>query len=110
MPLIWTAWNGVAGEYSLNPISCLCWLYFTELWFIALCQLYDYKLHYNDTFIINGLISIPTTGKVPDGRTWHSLSAVSDKHLFLYGGFNNQGEALGETSENFKLQRQKFFF
>ncbi|XP_027049639.1 kelch domain-containing protein 2-like [Pocillopora damicornis] len=41
--------------------------------------------------------SIPTTGKVPDGRTWHSLSAVSDKHLFLYGGFNNQGEALGDA-------------
>ena len=47
---------------------------------------------------------------MPDGRTWHSLSAVSGKHLFLYGGFNNQGEALGETSENFKLQKQKFFF
>ena len=70
----------------------------------------DYKLHYNDTFITNGLISIPTTGKVPDGRTWHSLSAVSDKHLFLYGGFNNQGEALGETLENFKLKKQNFFF
>lgn len=41
--------------------------------------------------------SIPTTGNVPDGRTWHSLSTVSDKHLFLYGGFNNQAEALGDA-------------
>ena len=40
--------------------------------------------------------SIPTTGNVPEGRTWHSLSAASDKHLFLYGGFNNAEEALGE--------------
>jgi len=40
--------------------------------------------------------SIPTTGNVPEGRTWHSLSAASDKHLFLYGGFNNEEEALGE--------------
>lgn len=46
---------------------------------------------------LNVLISsIPTTGNVPEGRTWHSLSAASDKHLFLYGGFNNMEEVLSE--------------
>jgi len=41
--------------------------------------------------------SIPATGNVPEGRTWHSFSAVSDRHLFLYGGFSNQEEALGDA-------------
>lgn len=43
-------------------------------------------------------ISIPTAGNIPEGRTWHTLSAASDKHLFLYGGFNNDQEALGQIS------------
>ncbi|XP_078358271.1 kelch domain-containing protein 2-like isoform X2 [Oculina patagonica] len=41
--------------------------------------------------------SILTTGSIPEGRTWHSLSAASDKHLFLYGGFNNEEQALGDA-------------
>ena len=49
----------------------------------------------NNNNIIIVIFSIPTTGNVPEGRTWHSLSAASDKHLFLYGGFNNDEEALG---------------
>ena len=40
-------------------------------------------------------LSISTTGNVPQGRTWHSLSPASDRHLFLYGGFNNDQDALG---------------
>lgn len=41
--------------------------------------------------------SISTTGNVPQGRTWHSLSPASDRHLFLYGGFNNDQDALGDA-------------
>ncbi|XP_068752608.1 kelch domain-containing protein 2-like isoform X1 [Montipora capricornis] len=40
---------------------------------------------------------ISTTGSVPQGRTWHTLSAVSDRHLFLYGGFSNEEDALGDS-------------
>ena len=53
--------------------------------------------------IIIVIFSIPTTGNVPEGRTWHSLSAASDKHLFLYGGFNNDEEALGTILTLLKL-------
>lgn len=51
------------------------------------------KCFYLQIFIF---VSILTTGNVPQGRTWHSLSAVSDRHLFLYGGFSNDEEALGD--------------
>lgn len=54
-------------------------------------------LHALDMDTLEWSDSIPTTGNVPEGRTWHSLSAVSDKHLFLYGGFNNMEEALGDA-------------
>lgn len=40
---------------------------------------------------------IATTGNVPQGRTWHSLSAVSDRHLFLYGGFSNEEDVLDDA-------------
>ena len=40
-------------------------------------------------------LSISTMGNVPQGRSWHSLSPVSDKHLFLYGGYNNDQDVLG---------------
>ncbi|CAH3046793.1 unnamed protein product [Porites evermanni] len=41
--------------------------------------------------------SISTMGNVPQGRSWHSLSPVSDKHLFLYGGYNNDQDVLGDA-------------
>lgn len=32
----------------------------------------------------------------PNGRSWHSLSAVDDKHLFLFGGLTTDGKVLGD--------------
>lgn len=37
------------------------------------------------------------TGMLPCGRSWQVLEAVSDQHLFVYGGFDNDGSALKDT-------------
>ncbi|XP_048585301.1 kelch domain-containing protein 2 isoform X1 [Nematostella vectensis] len=54
-------------------------------------------LHYLDLDKWQWSGSLTTAGCVPEGRTWHSLTAVSDKHLFLYGGLNNNSDALGDA-------------
>ncbi|CAK9304878.1 unnamed protein product [Gordionus sp. m RMFG-2023] len=32
----------------------------------------------------------------PIGRSWHSLTAVSQTHIFLYGGFTTEGDVLND--------------
>ncbi|CAH1793267.1 unnamed protein product [Owenia fusiformis] len=41
-----------------------------------------------DTLTWSGIMA--STGSVPEGRSWHTFTAVSDTHIFLYGGFTTQ--------------------
>ncbi|XP_077995354.1 kelch domain-containing protein 2-like [Glandiceps talaboti] len=36
------------------------------------------------------------SGDIPEGRTWSTLTRVSDTHLLLYGGFDNDCVPLGD--------------
>uniref|UniRef100_A0A8C4R7K4 Kelch domain containing 2 n=1 Tax=Eptatretus burgeri TaxID=7764 RepID=A0A8C4R7K4_EPTBU len=47
-----------------------------------------------DTWEWSGKIVVH--GVTPIGRSWHSLTAVSSSHLFLYGGFTTDREPLGD--------------
>ncbi|XP_065674242.1 kelch domain-containing protein 2 [Hydra vulgaris] len=33
----------------------------------------------------------------PHGRSWHAMAPISDNHLFVYGGFDNNGNALKDV-------------
>ncbi|GFS96499.1 kelch domain-containing protein 1 [Nephila pilipes] len=39
---------------------------------------------------------ISVKGPVPVGRSWHSLTALDDRHLVLYGGFSQNNVALSD--------------
>ena len=42
------------------------------------------------------LLRIPICGPLPEGRSWHSLTAVSDRYLILYGGFSETNVPLSK--------------
>ncbi|KAK3093804.1 hypothetical protein FSP39_020423 [Pinctada imbricata] len=40
---------------------------------------------------------LTTEGNIPEGRSWHSLSALDDGRLFMYGGFNTSCQPLSDA-------------
>ena len=40
------------------------------------------------------VLSLPQQGMWPEGRSWHTLTKISDSLLFLYGGFNQNNQPL----------------
>ncbi|XP_057296907.1 kelch domain-containing protein 2-like isoform X1 [Hydractinia symbiolongicarpus] len=48
-----------------------------------------------ETFEWQELITL--TNAIPPGRSWHVMAKASDQHLFVYGGFSTDGDALKDT-------------
>ncbi len=38
---------------------------------------------------------ILVAGDHPEGRSWHSFTPITDSHIFMYGGYSDQGVPLG---------------
>ena len=55
----------------------------------------------NDLFVLDSKsfnwTKLEPFGIPPCGRSWHIMENVSDNHLFIYGGFDNEGIALKDT-------------
>ena len=55
----------------------------------------------NDLFMLNTKsfhwTEIKPLGVPPCGRSWHIMENASENHLFVYGGFDNEGNALKDT-------------
>lgn len=45
-------------------------------------------LHSLDMTLLTWSGELPVCGPLPEGRSWHSLTSVSDRFLILYGGFS----------------------
>ncbi|XP_035223900.1 kelch domain-containing protein 2-like isoform X1 [Stegodyphus dumicola] len=39
---------------------------------------------------------LPIEGPIPEGRSWHSLTALTERYLILYGGFSQNNVALSD--------------
>jgi N-acetylneuraminic acid mutarotase len=53
-------------------------------------------LHCLDMQTLTWSGEIHVCGPVPEGRSWHSLTAVPDRFLILYGGFSQANSALSD--------------
>lgn len=55
-------------------------------------RLNDLHVLDNEAMVWSG--PLETTGSKPQGRSWHSFTAVSPGHIVLYGGFSQEEEPL----------------
>jgi len=55
----------------------------------------------NDLYVLDSKsfhwTQLEPIGDSPSGRSWHVMENVSNNHLFIYGGFDNEGNALKDT-------------
>ena len=41
--------------------------------------------------------------RIPVGRSWHTLSALDDNRFFLYGGYTQMEDVLGNMTDSLAL-------
>ncbi|XP_033734113.1 kelch domain-containing protein 2-like [Pecten maximus] len=54
-------------------------------------------LHQLDLETLTWTGPLVTTGSVPPGRSWHTFTQVSEKQIFLYGGFDQKDNPLNDA-------------
>ncbi len=59
-------------------------------------------------FIIMLVFRILVAGDHPEGRSWHSFTPITDSHIFMYGGYSDQGVPLGKYSSTSPFNILKF--